>query len=127
MLMQLGGTTSNLRAAFIRHPKQMAELAELFRELGIGGRPGRSRMVLQEQAGFPMLKRKAELLKMARMARARAGAGEVMKLLFPPVAPPEELEQAEAEAQKETQKETVKKVVPWALASAAAGLLYFIL
>ena len=125
--MQLGGTTSNLEAAYRRNPQKMAELALLFQELGMPsgekGRAYKSRMVLQEQAGFPMLKRKHELIKMARLAEAREEAGEVMKLLFPPPPPPEELELAKAEAQKDT----TKKVVPWALASAAAGLLYFML
>ena len=57
------------------------------------------------------------------MDKARKTAGAVMTLLFPPVAPPEELEQAKAEAQKEA----VKKTAPWALASLAAGALYFML
>ena len=125
--MQLGGTTKNLERAYARNPQKMAELAELFRELGMpSGRKGRaykSRMVMQEQAGFPILKRKHELIKIAQMTIARKTAGEVMALMFPPPPPPEVV----AQAKEVAQKETVKKVVPWALAAGAAGLLYFIL
>ena len=125
--MQLGGTRKSYAKMEALYPVQMRELLELFRELqipgGKHGRAARNRATLQAMQGFPMLKRKAELLEMVRMDKARKTAGAVMTLLFPPVAPPKELEQAKEVAQKET----IKKVVPWALASAAAGLLYFVL
>jgi len=84
----LGGRTSTFNRLSQQYPQQMREVMDLFRILGISGKEGLSRASIQAMTGFPILKRKAELLKQKKAAWAHGQAAYIANILYPkPVTP----------------------------------------